>query len=401
MRRVTFLAPLVLAVACGCSSADGHPDQTAGSGSSGSNGSVASSPYDVTWTSGRDAEMLLTAVVCGGAMAGGTIDASRPVVLEDMRSGRIVRPRELALRPDDDGGLPPVTTFTCADTSRGPRIVVEQTMTYASQKRTVHRLSGLEPGGEVAWTRRLGRSADIATIEGGTVALTIGGDGLYDRSAAIDAADGSSIVTDVRLDRLKPVSTNRLAYFESDTLDPVITDAERRPVARVSLADRIEPRLLGWVGGDGIAVLTAAQYEMTAFDADTGRRLWSLPTGDPGAGESTIDVEAGVLITTDSLRGEDLPAPTGRGPNTYAGIDVESGDVLWRWSSDLSPSELVAAGGAFAVEPLGAEFGDGEAVFDSRTGTPIELADEVDPVALSSDGILVADGAKLQLLSRR
>ena len=395
MRISTIVVPLVLVAATACSSAGG---QSAGESGPDSRGESASATYERAWTSSLDAERVLWPIACGGVVAAGTLDHARPVVLEDVDSGHTRRPKGLALIPSDgEADLPPVAQLTCVDTSAGPRIVVDQILIDAERKRTVRRLSGLDLRGHVRWTRRMNGSEDVATIGAGTVTLTI--DDVYDHASVIDASDGSPIVKNMDLDGLVPLSVDRLAYYESETLDPVIVDAKLRPVRRISLPERVEPRISGWVAGGGVAVLTVADGAATGYDGRTGGKLWTVRTNGLDTGAAVIDGEAGVFVTTTPIQGAEVPEPTGNGQNTYTGIDIESGEVLWRRRGDSSPLHMVASGGAFANGSVDAGY-DSATLFDSRSGTPIEFDDDVEPMALSPDGILVADGDELTLLSR-
>lgn len=198
--------------------------------------------------------------------------------------------------------------------------------------------------GRVRWRRAPEPAIGRPAVRDGVVyALT--GDGVVgvelatgDPTAGIPREDGYwTTVT---------AAPDRLLLADSETLAAVGYDGDTRwRVAFEADYDGIEGRYGPLATADGrlfAAVRTAGETALTAFDADTGERLWRSPV-EPATRDATLAAPAvadGVVYATT----ED---------GTLAAVEAATGEVAWRFAPGegigvLSPP-AVAGGRVYVV----------------------------------------------------
>jgi outer membrane protein assembly factor BamB len=116
---------------------------------------------------------------------------------------------------------------------------------------------------------------------------------------------------------------------------------------------------------DGVVVVPVEPGALLALDVTTGTSLWRTNVAEHG-GVGTPTIADGLAMTAsglDAAPGVDAAAPSER---AIVALDLKSGDVVWRWSSedqDRVYSPAVASGRAFVVDE-----GAGVAALDVHTG---------------------------------
>lgn len=330
-----------------------------------------------------------SASLCGSA-AVASIDRNRLEIASfedgDLTPVKLELPADAKAEPDRSWRA----AVHCASTDDGPIAVV--TYGWATEgavgfgEDAVVGMFGLELDGTTAWYHELRRSQTVRTVAD-AVMLT-DDPAMSDkepRTTVLDAATGQVVVDKQRLPQATPIDTDRMAY---GTDEPVLATTANEPIAEPDTSG------LSWVAGGGVAVLTG-EHEITAYDAESGDELWSVPAEGQSGLSGEVDTDAGVLLTTTTLLGPDTPAIEGEeSDTTLSGIDLETGEILWsrEFGDSYVSGDKHADGGMFGV---------GIDHYESRTGDPLTLPDKpfVIPFDAGPHGLLVLDNGAYRVLS--
>jgi quinoprotein glucose dehydrogenase len=114
--------------------------------------------------------------------------------------------------------------------------------------------------------------------------------------------------------------------------------------------------------------------QMTAYDLNTGRKMWQIPHGDvtalgaAGKGAGSAAPRGGVVVTAGGLVFSGTP-----GDRKFRAYDADNGKVLWEYDLPGAPEGVPAVyqvgGREFIAVPTGAG-----SVFQISGGTPLPAA---------------------------
>lgn len=114
--------------------------------------------------------------------------------------------------------------------------------------------------------------------------------------------------------------------------------------------------------------------QMTAYDLNTGKKLWQVPNGsvtalgDAGKGVGSAAPRGGVVVTAGGLVFSGTP-----GDRKFRAYDADNGKVLWEYDLPAAPEGVPAVyqvgGREYIVVPTGAG-----SVFQVTGGTALPAA---------------------------
>ena len=123
-------------------------------------------------------------------------------------------------------------------------------------------------------------------------------------------------------------------------------------------------------GARGMPVIGPPWSQMTAYDLNTGRKMWQIPhgnvtaLGDAGKGVGSAAPRGGVVVTAGGLVFSGTP-----GDRKFRAYDADNGKVLWEYDLPGAPEGVPAVyqvgGREFIVVPTG-----GGSVFQITGGVP-------------------------------
>jgi outer membrane protein assembly factor BamB len=221
----------------------------------------------------------------------------------------------------------------------------------------------------------------------------------FEGSAEVEVANGLIAFRDGSLDDdsvewrfVDPISGDESGSLESPPLESLTPVSSGRYVTTDGLLDLsgevVNPDVTSYdVTGFGQGTrLLAEGLDLTAYDTETGERLWTSKVPDPFTAAG-YDDRTKTLVWTSS-------------DEVGYGVDAETGEKLWSYQLpsglEASMSDVFAAGSGVAI--VGAPTLGRPLVLDLRSGEPIDVPDGTHVIAAGPAGVAVVEDGKLTIV---